>query len=174
MFISVFTIASYLSLSWAWSIQYMPPAPFLKIHSNNILPCLGLPSCLFSSGLNTKIMYRQFYVTLSITGFLNSVHNLVLRTEYNILETGSVPMLMCRSWMRFASPLLHMRTETDLVSKMLCAGNTTRQWMKSQVQVILNVKILHKLWNTVLQTKNHAHHFNLNKTNHWKMFVVIY
>jgi hypothetical protein len=64
-FITVFTRARHLSLSWASCIQSTPFHPIsLKIHSNIIFPWTpGVPSGLFPSGFPTKILY----------GFLNSL-----------------------------------------------------------------------------------------------------
>ena len=58
-FITAFTSACHLSLSWASSIQSIhPPSHFLKIHIN-IIPHLRLilPSGLFPSGFPTKTLY---------------------------------------------------------------------------------------------------------------------
>ena len=58
-FITAFTSASHLSLSWASSIQSIPTSHFLKIHLNIILPSMpGLPSALFPSGFPIRTPYR--------------------------------------------------------------------------------------------------------------------
>jgi len=58
MFITAFTSARHLSLSWSRSIHSMPLSHFLKIHHNIILPLhLGLPSGLFPSAFPTKTLY---------------------------------------------------------------------------------------------------------------------
>ena len=62
-FITALTSASHLSISWASSIQSMPP------HSTSwksilILPCherLGLPSGIFPSGFPTKTLYTPLF-----------------------------------------------------------------------------------------------------------------
>ena len=58
-FITAFTSARHLSLSWARSIQSMPPHlnswRSILILSSNL--CLGLPSGLYLSGLPTKPLY---------------------------------------------------------------------------------------------------------------------
>ena len=59
MFITAFTNARYLSLSWARSIQSIPPYP-TAWRSTLILSShlwLGLPSGLFPSGFPTKTLY---------------------------------------------------------------------------------------------------------------------
>jgi len=58
-FITAFTSARQLSVSWASSIQSIPPHPttwiFVLILSSHLR--LGLPSCLFPSGFPTKTLY---------------------------------------------------------------------------------------------------------------------
>ena len=61
-FITAFTRARHLSLSWASSVQFMPPHPtspssFLIVSSHLRL---GLPSGLFPSGCPTKTLYTPF------------------------------------------------------------------------------------------------------------------
>ena len=62
MFITAFTSARHLSLSWARSIQSMPSHPTscrsILIFSSHLR--LGLPSDLFPSGFSAKTLYKPF------------------------------------------------------------------------------------------------------------------
>ena len=61
MFITAFTSARHLFLSWTRSIQSIPPHPiswrFILILSYHLR--LGLPSGFFPSGFHTKTLYRH-------------------------------------------------------------------------------------------------------------------
>ena len=58
MFITLFTSAHHLSLSWASTIHSMPPHPtcWRSILILSFHLCLGLPSGLFPSGFSTKTL----------------------------------------------------------------------------------------------------------------------
>ena len=68
-FITAFTSACHLSLSWARSIQSMPPHPIswssILILSSNL--CLGLPSYLFPTGFPTKTLYTSLLSPIRAT-----------------------------------------------------------------------------------------------------------
>jgi hypothetical protein len=66
-FITVFTIPIHWSLSWARSIQSIPPHPYLR--SILILPThhLGLPNGLFPSGSPTNILYAFLFYAIRAT-----------------------------------------------------------------------------------------------------------
>jgi hypothetical protein len=68
-FIIVFTRALHWSLSWARSIQSIPPHP-ISLRSISILYshlCLGLPGGLFHSGFPTKILYAFLFSSTCAT-----------------------------------------------------------------------------------------------------------
>jgi len=68
-FITTFTSARHLSLSWARSIQSVPPHPTSR-RSILILSfhlCLGLPSGLFPSGFPTKTLYKPLFSPIRAT-----------------------------------------------------------------------------------------------------------
>jgi hypothetical protein len=68
-FITAFTSARHLSLSWASSIQFISPHPTywrsILILSSHL--CLGLPSGMFHSGFPTKTQYTHLLYPLRAT-----------------------------------------------------------------------------------------------------------
>jgi len=69
MFITAFTSACHLSLSWARSVQFMP-THLISWRAILILCfylCLGLPSSLFPSGFPTKTLYTHILAPIYAT-----------------------------------------------------------------------------------------------------------
>ena len=68
-FITAFTIACHLSLSWARSIQSIPShhTPWRSIYILFSHLCLGFPSGLFPSGFSTKILYTPLLSNIHAT-----------------------------------------------------------------------------------------------------------
>ena len=87
-FITALTSACHLSLSWASSIQSIPPHPTswrsILILSSRL--CLGLPSGLFPSDFPTKTLYTLF---LSPTCATFSIHLILLNFITRTIRVGS-------------------------------------------------------------------------------------
>ena len=82
-FITAFTSARHLSLSWAISIQFTPPHPtfwrFILILSSHL--SLGLPSGLYPSGFPTKALYTPLLSPIPATCPAHLIlPNLITRT----------------------------------------------------------------------------------------------
>ena len=86
------THARHLSLSWACSIQSIPPHPtswrFILILSSHLR--LGLPSGLFSSNFSTQILYMPLlspiHATCPVSLILNFITQRILVEEYRSLS----------------------------------------------------------------------------------------
>jgi len=94
-FITAFTNARHLSLSWARSIKSIPPHPIswrsILILSSNLR--LGLPNGLFPSGFPTKTLYTSFLSTIRATCpahliLLDFITQTILGEEYRSLSSS--------------------------------------------------------------------------------------
>ena len=94
-FITAFTIARHLSLSWASSIQSMPPHPTswrsILILSSHLH--LGLPSGLFPTGSPTKTLYTPLFFHIYATCpahliLLDFITRLILGEQYRSLSSS--------------------------------------------------------------------------------------
>jgi hypothetical protein len=99
-FITVFTRARNLSLSWSISIQFKPPY-YISWRSISLLSshlCLDLPSGLFPSGLATKTLYTPLLSPIRATCpahliFLDLINRIILGEDYRSQSSSLCSLL---------------------------------------------------------------------------------
>ena len=118
-FVTVFTSAGHLSLSWASSIQSIPlhltSWRSVLILSSHI--CLGLPSGLFPSGFPTKTLYTPLLSPVHSTWpthhiLLDFITKKILGEEYRLLSSS-----LCG--------FLHSPVTSSLLANLKSNGNRT-------------------------------------------------
>ena len=110
-FVTAFTSARHLSLSWARSIQSMPANPTswrsILILSSHL--CLGLPSGLFPSGFPNKTPYKPLLSPICATCpthliLLDLITQIIFDEEYRSLSSSLCSFLHCRVTSSFLGP----------------------------------------------------------------------
>ena len=107
-FITAFTSAHHLYLSWTTSIQSMPshPTSWRSILMLSSHLCLGLPMGLFPSGFPTKTMYATLLSSYVLHAPPTSLFSILSPKQYWVRSTDdwaphcvafSIPMLSCPS-----------------------------------------------------------------------------
>ena len=89
-FIIAFTSARHLSLSWASSIQSIPPhlASWRSILILSSHLRLGLPSGLFPSGFHTKTLYSPLLSPIGLHAPPNSLFSILSAEQYWVRSTN--------------------------------------------------------------------------------------
>ena len=116
-FITAFTSAQHLSLSWARSIQSMPPHPisWLSILILTSHQCLCLPSGLVPSGFPTKALYTPLLSPICATCpthliLLSLITQTIFDEEYKSLSSSLYSFLHFPVMSSFWSPNILLST----------------------------------------------------------------
>ena len=128
-FITIFTSACHLSLSWASSIPSVPPHPTswssILILSSHL--CLCLPSGLFPSGFPTKTLYTPFLSPIRTTCpthliLINFITQTILGEEYGSLSSSLCSFLHSPVTLSLLSPnILPSTLFPNTLSMCVCA-----------------------------------------------------
>jgi len=102
-FITAFTSARHLSLSWASSIQSIPPQPtsWRSILILSSYPRLGLPSGLFPSGFPTKTLYMPLLSPYALHVPPISFFSILSPEQYGVICTENKAL----RYVVFSTPL---------------------------------------------------------------------
>ena len=137
-FITAFTSARHLSLSWASSIHSVPPHPTswrsILILSSHL--CLGLPSCLFPSVFPTKTMYSPLLSPIGLHAPPISLFSILSPEQYWVSSTDySSKILGFKSELLPLTEGLHfmVQKENSPQSPASDKGNVSEPRLMSQV-----------------------------------------
>ena len=116
-FITAFTSALHLSVSWARSIKSVPlhPTSWRSILILFSYLCLGLPCILFPSGFPTKTIYKSLLSSIRATCPAHAIHiDLITRTilgeEYRSLSSSFCSFLHSPVPLSFLGPNMLLST----------------------------------------------------------------
>jgi len=162
-FITAFTSARHLSLSWARLIQSMPPHPtswrFILIISSHLH--LGLPSGLFPPGFPTKTLYTPVFYPILVTCpvhliILHFIAQTMLGAEYRSLSSSLCSLLHSPVTSSLLGPNILLNTlfsNTLSPHSSLSVGDQVSHPHKTTGTIILPYILIFKFLDSKLEDK---------------------